>query len=164
MGIYIFSRPVRSGKTTELLNWIRQQHNISGILMPDIDGARRIYDIETGKSFDVEYTGAATGPALLTNVGRFKFYTAAFEKANDILINSINKNSDWLVVDEIGKLELDGKGFYRAMLLIAAKYNDTGPGLNLLLAVRDSLCDEVTRFFKFKNYRLIHSLDEIERA
>jgi nucleoside-triphosphatase len=164
MAIYIFSRPVRSGKTTELLNWCRQQQNMAGILMPDVDGSRKIYDIGTGNSFDVEYTGPATDPALFTIIGRFKFYTAAFEKANDILITSINKNCDWVVVDEIGRLELDGKGFYRAMQFITARYNDNKAGLNLLLTVRDSLCDEVARFFKIKNYQLIHSLDEIEQA
>ena len=43
MSIIIFSRPVHSGKTTELMQWCEQvsiKQNVAGILMPDIDGSR----------------------------------------------------------------------------------------------------------------------------
>lgn len=156
MGIYIFSRPIHSGKTTELLNWCNEQDNIAGILMPDIDGSRKIYDIETKQVFDIECSDLVNNIGRLTTIGRFNFYTSAFEKANSILLNTLPKNPHWLVIDEAGKLELDGKGFYDSLHIIADLYNTTLAAGNLLITVRESLCDEMISFFKFKNYRLIH--------
>jgi nucleoside-triphosphatase len=164
MSIYIFSRPVQSGKTTELLHWCRKQHRVAGILMPDINGSRKIFDIETGNIFDIEQTEPDTDPALLTNVGRFKFYTAAFEKANAILSGAISKNYKWLVIDEAGKLELGGKGFYQAIIEAIARFDGETGDTNLLMTVREGLCDEVTRFFRIRDYQVIHSLDELEQA
>ncbi|KGE86989.1 MAG: hypothetical protein ACE362_10725 [Phaeodactylibacter xiamenensis] len=43
--IVIFSAPVNTGKTTELMNWAANRNNIGGILAPDIDGLRRLYTL-----------------------------------------------------------------------------------------------------------------------
>jgi nucleoside-triphosphatase THEP1 len=161
MRIYIFSRPIHSGKTSELLQWCNRQQNIAGILMPDIDGLRKILDLETNGVFDIECADAANTNEPLTSVGRFHFYTAAFEKANSILINALSKNPDWLVIDEAGKLELDGKGFYRALKKATAFYSDPDTSGNLLITVRDSLCFEVIAFFNIRHFRVIYSLEEL---
>ena len=97
MSIYIFSRPVHSGKTTELLQWCNQQKNIAGILMPDINGSRKILDLQTKNMFDIECTDATNTKELLTAVGRFHFYTASFEKANAIVLAALNQTPGWLV-------------------------------------------------------------------
>ncbi len=161
MSITLFSRPIHSGKTTELLQWCNRQKNIYGILMPDINGRRKILDIKTKELFDVECADAEKTKEPLTTVGKFHFYTAAFEKANLILINALKHNPDWLVIDEAGKLELDGKGFYDSLKKITGVYNDKKNGGNLLITVRDSLCEEVARFFKLKDHRLISRLEEL---
>ena len=65
MSIFIFSRPVHSGKTTELLHWCNQQKNIMGIAMPDINGSRKNKNTHTvllrGTSVDCdsEYVSVA---------------------------------------------------------------------------------------------------------
>ncbi len=161
MGIYIFSRPVHSGKTTALMNWCDQQSHIAGILMPDMDGSRKVYEIETKQVFDIECIDAVNNTEGLTTIGRFNFYTSAFEKANAIVLTALAKNPHWLVIDEAGKLELDGKGFYDSLNIIAHLYNTTPQSGNLLITVRDSLCSEVISFFKFKNYKIIYQLEEL---
>ncbi len=161
MRIYIFSRPIHSGKTTELMNWCNAQESIAGILMPDIDGSRKIYNIETKEVFDIECIDPANNTEALTSVGRFNFYTSAFEKANSKLLNALPQNPSWLVIDEVGKLELDGKGFYISLMNIVNSYNnDIGSG-NLLITVRESLCAEVIAFFKIKDCRVIQQLEEL---
>jgi len=112
MSIFIFSRPVHSGKTTELLQWCNRQQNIHGILMPDIYGSRKILDLQTKNIFDIECTDAANAGEPLTAVGRFHFYTATFEKANAILKAALNQSPEWHIICEAGKLELERKGFY----------------------------------------------------
>lgn len=164
MGIYIFSRPVHSGKTSALLNWSKMQQSIGGILMPDIDGIRRFYNMETGQCFDAECISPAATQEQLTSVGRFHFYTAAFEKANDILLTALSKNFKWLLVDEAGKLEVDGKGLYRAIVEATVHYDNSNDGSNLLITVRDSLCEKVIGFFNITHYKIINDPDEITRA
>jgi len=73
MSIYIFSRPIHSGKTTELLQWCNLQKNIAGILMPDINGSRKILDLLTKDVFDIECTDAINTKEQITSIGRFKF-------------------------------------------------------------------------------------------
>lgn len=160
MSIYIFSRPVHSGKTTELLQWCSQQKNIAGILMPDINGSRKILDLHTKEVFDIECADAANTKELLTSVGRFHFYTVAFEKANKIVLTALDQTPDWLVIDEAGKLELDGKGFYESIVKAVDLYNNDKPG-NLLITVRESLSTEVISFFKVKNVQVIHQLEDL---
>lgn len=161
MSIIIFSRPIHSGKTTELLQWCNQQKNVYGILMPDIDGSRKILDLHTRDVFEIECKNVASANESLTSVGRFHFYTTAFEKANMILSLALEQNPNWLVIDEVGKLELDGKGFHDAIIKSVAFYA-TNNGLgNLLLTVRDSLCADVIDFFKLKDCKIIQSLENI---
>ena len=161
MSIYIFSRPVHSGKTTELLQWCNQQKNIAGILMPDINGSRKILDLQTKNMFDIECTDATNTKELLTAVGRFQFYTAAFEKAHTIVLAALNQRPGWLVIDEAGKLELDRKGFYDSIVKTVEIYNNDNAAGNLLITVRESLCKEVISFFKIKDARVIHQLQDL---
>ena len=160
MSIILFSRPIHSGKTTELVQWCNEQKNIDGILMPDIDGSRKIINIKTKEIFDIECTDTKNNRELITTIGKYNFYTAAFEKANSILINALAHKPDWLIIDEAGKLELDGKGFYEAIIKAVDIYDRKKSCGNLLIAVRESLCNDVILFFKIKNYTVIHQLEE----
>ncbi len=161
MSIYIFSRPVHSGKTTELVQWCSQQKSIAGILMPDIEGSRKILDLYTKEVFDIECTEVANTKERLTSVGRFHFYTAAFDKANAIVLAALSRAPDWLAIDEVGKLELEGKGFYESIVKSVELYNDGQFAGNLLFTVRESLFSEVVLFFNMKDIHVIHHLEDL---
>ena len=162
MSIIIFSRPIHSGKTTELLQWCNRQKNIGGILMPDINDQRKILDLRSKEVFDIECTDNLNTDEQLISIGRFHFYSKAFEKSNSIVVNEIALNPDWLVIDEAGKLELEGKGFNKAITKAAEIYNNKINTGNLLITVRDSLCEEVISFFKFKDYRIVNELEGLD--
>jgi nucleoside-triphosphatase THEP1 len=159
MSIYIFSRPVHSGKTSVLLSWCNYQKNIRGILMPDINGSRKILDIHSKEVFDIECPDPLNTKEPLTTVGRFHFYTAAFERANAILMRALSQNPDWLIIDESGKLELEGLGFNNSIKKAVELYNTSDHVGNLLITVRDSLCEKTIEFFNLKNYQVIHDLE-----
>jgi nucleoside-triphosphatase THEP1 len=161
MSIFIFSRPIHSGKTSDLLKWCNLQKNIRGVLMPDIDGSRKILNLYTKEIFAIECTNPLQTKEPLTAIGPFYFYTAAFERANQILIQALSQDPGWLVIDEAGKLELDRKGFYSPLVSAAAFYSNGKNKGNLLITVRDSLCDAVISFFKLQNTRIIHHLEEM---
>jgi nucleoside-triphosphatase THEP1 len=161
MSIFIFSGPIHSGKTTELLQWCDQQKNIAGILMPDIDGSRKILDLHTKDVFDIECTDTTNTKEQLTSVGRFHFYTAAFKRGNLIITQALAQNPGWLIIDEAGKLELEGKGFYRSIVKAVEFYQNKKAIGNLLITVRESLCEEIISFFKIQNAGVIHQLDDL---
>lgn len=161
MSIYIFSRPIHSGKTTQLLQWCNKQKTVAGVLMPDIDGSRKILDLETKGVFDIQCTDATNTKEALTSVGRFHFYSAAFEKGNLIITGALAKNPRWLIIDEAGKLELEGKGFYGSIVKAVEFFQGRKATGNLLITVREGLCDEIVSFFKIKNASVIHQLDEL---
>ena len=161
MSIFIFSRPVHSGKTTQLLHWCNQQKNVMGIAMPDINGSRKIIDLHTKNIFDIECTDVANTTEPLISVGRFHFYALAFEKANSIILHSLSQNPPWLVIDEAGKLELDGKGFYNSLSKAAKVYSTNKSSGNLLITVRDYLCTDVISFFNLTDYKIIHRFEDV---
>lgn len=158
MSIYIYSGAIRSGKTTAVQLWCNSQKNIGGILMPDMNGKRKIVDISSGTVFDLECDDPGNSREALLHVGRFFFYENTFQKANAILLETAKLDPEWLVIDELGKLELSGKGFYMpAKKIIDDQVNKKNTG-NVLLVIREKLCEELVSFFNIKEYRLILKL------
>ena len=151
MSIYIFSKPIHSGKTTALLQWSKHK-NCAGILMPDINGSKKFYDIETEKYFDAECN--SDNAENLTIIGKYRFDNKAFDKANAIIIAAIAKPVDYFVIDEIGKLELDKKGFYPALISLLQAQQQLQFNVNILLVVRDSLLQEVVSFFSIEKFKV----------
>jgi nucleoside-triphosphatase THEP1 len=161
MSIYIFSRPIHSGKTTALLQWCNLQKNIAGVLMPDVNDSRKILNLSTKEIFDAECVDLENTNEPRTSIGKYHFYTKAFAKANSILQKAIRQKPYWLVIDEVGKLELKGAGFCFTVAEAVKEYDNEYKYGKLLLTVRDSLCDEVILFFGIKHYKVIDSLKEL---
>ncbi|RYZ15725.1 MAG: hypothetical protein EOO16_26995 [Chitinophagaceae bacterium] len=151
MNIVLFSRPVRSGKTTELAAWCAGRSDVGGILMPDRDGVRYFVDIESG----TQWPAVAMKEEEALPVGRFLFSAAAFRKACKCAALSAGKR--WTVIDEIGKLELAGEGFGPLLRNLAAQ--PPGAPEYLLLVVRDTLLEAVRREFGLEGARVVSALD-----
>lgn len=164
MSIIIFSGAVHSGKTAELKQWFEQipiTKTVAGILMPDMNGSRKIYNIKTREIFDIECSDYEQATESLTTVGRYYFYNSAFEKANAIIAEAASAASEILVIDEVGKLELEGKGLYNATKnSIETEAYKNGNKI-LLLVVRDYLYEQAISFLDIKKHILIHRLDAI---
>lgn len=160
MGIIIFSKPIHSGKTSSLLQWCEGKKGIEGILMPDINGKRKMLDIATQTLFDAELTEETSEP--ITEIGKYKFYTAAFERANDILLNAIDKNPAYIIIDEVGKLEMKEKGFYKAVVTLIELAKQKKIQSQLILVVRDSFVEEVCKYFKIEEYVLTDDLNKLQ--
>ncbi len=161
MSIYLFSQPIHSGKTTSLQQFIQHKKDCAGILMPDIEGSRKIFDIATKEVFNIQCTDPFTTSEQIISIGKYHFYCSAFEKANQILLAALTKKQDWFIIDEAGKLELDEKGFYPALQKAIVMYTTNEVTGNLLITVRDSLVADVIVKFKITNYNLIHQLEEL---
>lgn len=136
--IFIFSEPIRSGKTTLLMNFAFQNKNVRGILTPDISGLRKLFDIDKREFHDLETPESD----LAISIGKFHFSKAGFQKARQIILSS-DSNCDWLIIDEVGKLELEQEtGLEPSISSIIKKYKTGKSEGKLMLVVRDSLLEK----------------------
>lgn len=157
MKVTIFSRPIHSGKTSALLEWCAKQPkgSVAGILAPDVDGRRQFRDIASAEQWpvqllaDCEKAAAASSEHGLLTVGRYFFSGSAFRRASDALVTAAGAKPSWLIIDEVGKLELLEQGFASALQAILAA--EVQPA-NLLLAVREGLVDEVIAAFNLRKF------------
>ena len=126
--IIILTAPVQTGKTTSLVNWSEKRKDVYGILTPAVDGKRVFMNAHSRQLFLMEAKETETG--VLT-VGRFVFSKTNFNKAIQVIRDAIDKEG-WLVIDEIGPMELRGEGFSDVLKEVLARRQH-----KLLLVVRD---------------------------
>lgn len=138
--IFILTAPVQSGKTTSLVKWAEKRNDVYGIVTPVVDGKRVFSDIATKEEFPME---AVEGEETLL-VGRFIFSKTGFEKAVSIIRDAIDKNG-WLIIDEIGPLELRGEGFHDIVRKVLRERKE-----KIILVVREGLVQQVKDHFMIK--------------
>ncbi|MGF2413129.1 MAG: nucleoside-triphosphatase [Ferruginibacter sp.] len=99
--IIILTGEIQTGKTTLLQQFCLQQNNIAGILTPIVNGKRMFYIAE--KDF---FAMETHGNEEQLAIGKYLFSTAAFTKANAILLDASKSiELKYLIIDEIGPLE-----------------------------------------------------------
>jgi nucleoside-triphosphatase THEP1/ABC-type thiamin/hydroxymethylpyrimidine transport system permease subunit len=146
--IYILTGPKGVGKTESILTWSLEQPNVFGILSPVVDGKRVFRDIHAKEIFKME---AEEGEETIV-VGRYTFSKTGFDKAKEILYENINREG-WLVIDEVGPLELRGEGFYGVLKDVLERRKD-----RTLLIVREGLTEKVREFFSIRGVVVIRSI------
>ena len=146
--IAILSGPIRSGKSSALLKWCKGKTDVYGILTPIENGKRVFMDISTGEKFPMEAEG---NEPLKIKIGNYNFSLMAFSKAVQIITNALRQSRGWLVIDEIGPLELSGKGFDEILREILE--TEKAP-LKLILVVRDNLLDQVIQHYHLHDHNL----------
>ena len=143
MKTYCFAGPIRSGKTTRLAAWAATQPQAAGLLMPDAPQGRLFRDVATGAEWS---TAAPAGDANPLVVGRFSFSRAAFARAETALLAAAaNPATRWLLVDEVGPLELRGEGLAPALRQVLAAA--PAAGFEVVLVVREGLRTAVEEAF-----------------
>lgn len=145
--VYILTGNIQTGKTTALLNWCKNRTDVSGIATPVINGKRFFLNIATANTFKME---AAKTELDTLNIGRFRFSKEGFHTANTILQQQ--NNSKYIVVDEIGPLELKQQGLYPSVQFLLAENKN-----NLILVVREKLVTAVIDFFQLQQPILLNT-------
>lgn len=144
--VYILSGPIRSGKTTQLLNWSAGRKDVYGILTPEIAGKKVFMDAQSREQFTME---ADPADIAIITIGRYVFLQSAFQKASEIISDSIkNRQPNWLIIDEIGPLELKNDGFAN---VLKDAINSLNKKLKIILVVREGLIEKVKNQFGINN-------------
>ncbi len=148
--IKILTGPICSGKTTRIMQWASSQKNIDGIFQPVIEEKRFIYHIGSRTLKLLEAIGS-TPKSSVVETGKYKFNKEVFVWAKKILKECFNKNLDWLVIDEVGPLELNGNGLEPVIAeIIGNRKKFVG---DIVFVVRESLVEKfVERYNLGKNY------------
>lgn len=143
--IYILSQPVQSGKTSLLLKWAGQQKHVAGILTPDTEGRRSLLEVHTGRRWPMQLAAHEEG----IRIGRFVFDSAVFEQARNILQTCMDHTRGWVIVDEVGRLEVNRhEGLEPALGTLINRFRRSPPGdARLLLVIRDYLLEEAMHHY-----------------
>lgn len=153
--VYVLTGPIQTGKTTSLLKWTENRNDVYGIVTPIINGKRVFVDVRTGEQFQMELLEELTDNTV--SVGKFVFNKTSFDKAINIIRKSIPERG-WLVVDEIGPLELKGEGF--SAVLKEILQSRRGKTL-LVVRDRDGVVSSVKEYFNMHDAVIIHSVNEL---
>jgi len=84
-----------------------------------------------------------------TQIGPYMIYKRAMKKVNSIYKELIKKKVTPLYFDEIGKLEIQGDGFYK-MLKKAIKMD-----IDVVLTIREDLIDDLVDKLNISNYEVL---------
>jgi len=147
--IYILTGPIQSRKTTTVANWSIDKKDVFGILTPVINGKRMFMDVHSRGNFEMEANSRET---KILMIGKYKFSKAGFTKAVDILRNGLNEKKGWLVVDEIGPLELRGEAFG---IILKEILQSSSNQQKILLVTRESILEKVIQFFGLREYHCV---------
>jgi nucleoside-triphosphatase THEP1 len=152
--ILIFSQPIRSGKTTLIAKWRKNLSSCGGFLSPDINGVRVLEDLRSGEIIPFELPENAASASI--QIGRFRFSREAFNRAGEILQRESILDPDWLVIDEIGKLELEqNDGFEPWASWLISKYKSGAKKGRLVLVVRESLLHDAINKYQLQDVEIL---------
>lgn len=155
--IIILTGPVQTGKSGALLKWV-SQNDAGGFITPTISGKKMLHNILSGESIPFEIPETTTGSI---QIGIYTLDENAFVTADKIIAESFALQKQCIVIDEIGKLELQGKGYNKMLTNLFKTRN-----INLLLVVRDTLVDAVITKYKIEHPTIIykHQLKDFQQC
>ena len=153
--IQILTGPIHSGKTTKLMRWAAGKKNIDGVLQLIVDEKRFIYHIGS-RTLKLLETIENKPETEIVIIGKYQFRKSVFEWTQNILLDCLHKKLDWLIIDEIGPLELEGKGLEPAISKILIE-NEKYEG-NILCVVRDSILEKFIEHYKLQSKYLLFEL------
>ena len=147
--VYILTAPIQTGKTTSLVKWSEKRNDVYGILTPVVDGKRMFMNAHSRQLFLME---AKEGETEMLTVGRFVFSKTNFDKAIQIIRNGMDKEG-WLIIDEIGPMELKGEGFSEVLKEVLSER----PG-KIVLVVREGFAEQVKKYFNITAAEVINDI------
>ncbi|MFK7832037.1 MAG: nucleoside-triphosphatase [Winogradskyella sp.] len=163
--IYILKGEIRSGKTTALKTWVNtstalsgtNRTDVDGFLCPDgEDGKRYFLNVKSKAEFELEVE-ASNDP--IVEIGKFKFLKSAFDKANSYLVSiPAEPFCRYIVLDEVGRLELKGEGLHDATKVLIPKLMKD-EHQHVIVVVRDYLFEDVLGFYSISEYSVLSKED-----
>lgn len=152
--IYILSGPVQSGKTTALMEfWERGVTSLDGFLTPDIDESRKLIFLDTDEELPFELNKEDATNAI--KIGRFSFSTKTFEKAKQKLLQLHLSKANLIIIDELGKLEMEDKGFEPELKEYILNFRKKNSQQVLILVIRNTLLNAAIEKYQLEDANVL---------
>ncbi len=130
------------------MHWAVSQKKIDGIFQPVIDDKRFIYHIASRSLKSLEVSASAKDEHTI-KIGNYSFSKETFEWAGKILLDSLSKDLEWLVIDEIGPLELEGNGLEPAISSIFDERKNISA--KIVCVIREEILQKFIDHYKLQN-------------
>jgi nucleoside-triphosphatase THEP1 len=166
--VYVVSGGIDEGKTTQMKNIYEQLGTGDGFISQKIFAGQNGFTgyemvrLSTNEKMPLAYKAEHVphGWDEIHRRGPFRFSKTAFDFAEGIIADIIETGTEPLFMDEIGPLELEGKGFCKTF----EKALKTGK--DIYIAVRSHCVEDVIKKFNIRNYELIMitGIDSPQRA
>ena len=154
--IYIITGGIDEGKTRETEAIYRKMKKGDGwvsrkIFLNEKFAGYEIQRLSTKEKMPLAYKKEYVPPGWdeIYSIGPFRFSKRAFEFAGKIIDEIIDKNITPVFIDEIGPLELQGKGFCPMLEKILKTQKE------IYIVVRSHCVDAVIDRFEIKDYEII---------
>jgi nucleoside-triphosphatase THEP1 len=147
MFLTIVSGTRGQGKTTLVRQYVADAvaagRSVGGVVSPAVfeHGERAGYDLldlRSGRQRPL--ARVVTSPAETPTIGTFRFDEAALAAGNAAIVSAVQDGLDVIAIDELGPLELEGKGWAPAL---AFALQACRTEQELVVAVRASLADKL---------------------
>lgn len=155
--IVIITGKIDSGKTSKLRSVYNDSKAGDGFIIKKVYEHKNhigqdIVRLSTGdyKSFSLKKSLVPQCWDEVYSYGPYSFSIQGFLFANSIITDAIRKNYGPLYIDEIGPLELQGKGFSDILILALSSKK------NLYITVRDTCLQAVIRKFDIHQFEVIN--------
>ncbi|HBH17592.1 MAG TPA: hypothetical protein DDX14_01350, partial [Cyanobacteria bacterium UBA9579] len=155
--VYIITGKIHEGKSTLAYNTavklMDKNLKIGGIISKSVnkDNHRVGYEIIDLKSGKIVPLATINKPDSYSEIcGPFYFYKEGMDFAFSSLNLDYLEDTNVIFIDEVGKLELNKKGFYKSIIRILNSKNHA-----IVLVVRNEYLDEVKRKFNLEEMRII---------
>jgi nucleoside-triphosphatase len=160
--ISILTGAVHTGKSSAL--WDRlttlqsttnnQLSTIGGIVTPTINGKKMMIDIGSKEIFEFELEQANDHS---TKISDYFFSNHAFDIAFDLCKKAVEENKEYIILDEIGKLELNNTGHHKTILYLL-EHSTT----NLVFIIRDSLLNKAKKkYFPKESIQIVDNQSKL---
>ena len=155
--VYLISGKKNEGKTTKLKQLFEEKKNAFGFIAEKVNDCGRVttynlVDLTTGEKRILARLASLPLPEDWGedfSHGPFIFSLSGFEWARKLFMSATNAGAENFFIDELGKLELDGKG--HAELIRSALES----GITLYITIRDMNVDDAVKVFDIKDFNRI---------
>jgi nucleoside-triphosphatase len=132
------------------MQWTDRRMDWGGVLSPDVDGLRQLYNVKEKKTIPWQKSESDHPDDII--IGRFVFDADAFQRAMDWLDDHLKDPSlKYIILDEVGPLELSGKGWDQWLKTALPKLNNK----TLILVIRDHLLKEVVVHYGLDEFEVV---------
>ncbi len=144
--------------------WSKERTDVGGFLAPDLEGKRFLLTLRDRQIHPFQVEESEVNGQTLVSICRYQFLPAAFALAQEVLLEDARRGVAWLIVDEVGKLELQGQGHDAALREVLERCRTGAYSGRLLLVVRSELLSEVVKRYDLHGAHVLDSPEALAAA